>query len=163
MYKSGLFLHIFRILSEQFVCCTSEWTYSTYTFSIRVEHIPWTEKNSCWGIVIKTKRRNLMVMIFQNKCYDSLVIAWNGVEIKHRGERASSAPKGRLSGPLSMNFWKSSKRPLTPPRPFLGKMLRFFPKSWRPALNLQRNFLDRKWPPPYFKVFPEIHDQKCSF
>ena len=36
--------------------------------------------------------------------------------------------KGRLSVPISMNFWKSSKRPLTPPPspPFLGKMLRFF-------------------------------------
>ena len=34
-----------------------------------------------------------------------------------------------LSVPISMNFWKSSKRPLTPPSPlppFLGKMLRFF-------------------------------------
>ena len=70
-----------------------------------------------------------------------------------QGQRA----KGRLSDPLSMNFWKSSKRPLTPPPgPFLGKMLRFFatkffgtemtpPKLASQMLKiLQRNFLDRK-------------------
>ena len=56
--------------------------------------------------------------------------------------KVDSPVKGRLSGPLSMNFWKSSKRPLTPPPgPFLGKMLRFFatkifgtektPPNWR--------------------------------
>ena len=38
-------------------------------------------------------------------------------------------------------------------------MLRFFPKSWRPALNLQRNFLDRKWPTlPPLELFQKFID-----
>ena len=36
----------------------------------------------------------------------------------------SEGPKGRLSAPLSMNFWKSSKRPLTPPPHFRKVILR---------------------------------------
>ena len=67
------------------------------------------------------------------------------------------APKGSPSLPLSMNFWKSSKRPLTPPLPpFFGKNVAIFcyeifwngndpPKLASLMLKiLQRNFLDRK-------------------
>ena len=63
---------------------------------------------------------------------------------------------GWIFGKFSNGLWH--------PRPFFReKCCNFFRNSWRPALNLQRNFSDRKWPPFYFEVFPEIHDQKCSF
>ena len=63
--------------------------------------------------------------------------------------------KGRLSVPLSMNFWKSSKPPLTPPPPFWEKCCDFFykifwngndpPKLASLMLKIwQQNFLDRK-------------------
>ena len=68
----------------------------------------------------------------------------------------TNTAKGRLSVPLSINFWKSSKRPLPPPRPFFGKNVAifFYENFWNgndpPKLAflmlkiLQRNFLDRK-------------------
>ena len=65
--------------------------------------------------------------------------------------------KGRLSVPISMNFWKSSKRPLTPLLPpFFGKNVAIFfyenfwigndpPKLASLMLEiLQQIFLDRK-------------------
>ena len=80
--------------------------------------------------------------------------------------------KGSLSLPLSMNFWKSSKRPLTPPLPpFFGKNVAIFcyeifwngndpPKLASQMLKiLQRNFLDRKWPPlPPLELFQKFID-----
>ena len=50
-------------------------------------------------------------------------------------------------GPFWMNFWKTSKRPLTPPASFRKTMLRFF----------ATNFSDWSDPPPFsrkFIVFP---------
>ena len=50
-----------------------------------------------------------------------------------------------------------------PPPLFRKKILRFFPQTVAPALDLEWNFSDRKWPPPFSKLFPEIHDQNCLF
>ena len=81
--------------------------------------------------------------------------------------------KGLLSVPYLMNFRKTSKRPLTP-HPiyiyvalFLGgpKICNEIHSDWRdpPPFSPkklpkkpQRNFLDRKYPPP-FGSFPKIH------
>ena len=39
--------------------------------------------------------------------------------------------KGRVTAPKRMNFWKSSKRPLTPPPHFRKIMLQFFSSNYR--------------------------------
>ena len=59
--------------------------------------------------------------------------------------------KERVRLPKRMNFPKNSKRPLTPPPHFWKLHCAFFAKIRKYALtcvNLQCNFLDRKWPPP---------------
>ena len=70
--------------------------------------------------------------------------------------------KGSLSIPKWMNFRKISERPLSPPRPFFGKFhCDFFRKPVAPALNLQWNFSDRKWPPPFLKFFWKFMTKKA--
>ena len=82
-------------------------------------------------------------------------------------------PKGSFPLPKRMNFWKSSKRPLTPPPPHFRKIMLqiFWNIPWKYPLciifmpkkpcskvqNLQQKFLDWKWPPPPFGTFPKIH------
>ena len=50
-----------------------------------------------------------------------------------------------------MNFRKTSKRPLTPPRHIFGKQCCAF---FGTPKNLQRNSFGLAWPPP---LFPKIH------
>ena len=80
--------------------------------------------------------------------------------------------KGWLDFPNWMFFWKTPKRPLTPPpSPFLEITLRFFfAKVCKYALtcvNLQWNFLDWRCsrPPllPFLDIFSKIYDQNIPF
>ena len=61
--------------------------------------------------------------------------------------------------------WISGKFPnglWPPPRPFFGKFhCDFFRKPVAPALNLQWNFSDRKWPPPFLKFFWKFMTKKA--
>ena len=59
----------------------------------------------------------------------------------------SSFYKGSLRSAKRMNFC---------PAPFSENILRFFRKPDQTAPNLQWNFSDRKWQPPFFKFFREI-------
>ena len=99
----------------------------------------------------------------------SIILNWPLTKMSRQPEEYMI--KGRLADPLSMNFWKSSKRPLTPPpRAFFGKNVAIFcyenfwngkdpPKLASQMLKiLQRNFLDRKWPPPPLELFQKFID-----
>ena len=71
---------------------------------------------------------------------------------------------GRLMVPKWMNYWKSSKRPLTHPH-FRKIMMPFFfanvmlKKPCLKVQNLQNYFFELKMTPlpPAFAIFPEIH------
>ena len=65
---------------------------------------------------------------------------------------------------INQNRWISGKFPKglwPPPRPFFGKKCcDFFLQS---APNLQQNFSDRKWPPPFLTFFRKIMTKICVF
>ena len=69
--------------------------------------------------------------------------------------------KGSPAPPKQMNFWKSSKRPLTPPPYFRKIILQFFPKFMTEVSSIMAkicniNFLIEN-DPPLFGTFPKIH------
>ena len=75
---------------------------------------------------------------------------WDIKNTKTSIELREKFSKGLLPGPNSMNFRKTSKRPLTPPPYFRKTMLRFF----REAQKFATKFIRIGVTPP---LFPKIH------
>ena len=57
--------------------------------------------------------------------------------------------------------FQTAFEPPTPP--FFGKNVAIFSKVMTTSTEFATKFFGSEMTPPYFKVFPEIHDQKCSF
>ena len=71
------------------------------------------------------------------------------------------AHKGALPGPKSMNFRKTSKRPLTPPPPYFRKtMLRFFRDAQKFATKFIRIGVT---PPPFSENSLFLPPQNARF
>ena len=107
-------------------------------------------QSSCW--MVEFKRRF-------NLSFNSPPVLTNHKEIGFRHcsiREACLCQNGWIFGKFPNGFWP-------PPPLFRKKYCNFFRKPVAPALNLQWNFSDRKWPPPFSKLFPEIHDQNCLF